>query len=145
MTRRKQRLLTREEVSINREADYIVKKAQAYDGRVVGLGGLVFFSTHTGDAWILDPADSLALCLAQDGERQNFSILEIPTRFQIAWESRYLIEGETFVVTTTDGHARTILGYPTREIQNTISRGEKANPKACYTEETRLRILCGSV
>jgi hypothetical protein len=83
MKRRKQRLLSREEVSINREADYIIKKAQVYDSRVVGLGGLVFFSTRTGDAWILDPADSLALCLAQDRERQNFSILETPTNFQI--------------------------------------------------------------
>ena len=122
MRRRKQRLLSREEVSINREADYIIKKAQVYDSRVVGLGGLVFFSTQTGDAWILDPADSLALCLAQDGERQNFSILETPTNFQIAWEAEYLIDGETFTVATKDGSVRTILGYPTREIESTIKK-----------------------
>jgi hypothetical protein len=64
MIRRKQRLLSRDEVSINREADYIIKKAQAHDSRVVGLGSLVFFSTQTGDAWMLDPTDSLAVCLA---------------------------------------------------------------------------------
>ena len=78
--------LCREEVSVNKEADYIVKKAQALDSRVVRLGGLVFFSTQTGDAWVLDPADKLALCLARDGERQRFSILETPTNFQIEWE-----------------------------------------------------------
>ena len=85
MKRRKQRILSREEVSINREADYIITKAQVHDSRVVVLGPcrVGFFSTQTGDAWILDPADSLALCLAQDGERQNFSILETPTKFQI--------------------------------------------------------------
>ena len=81
MNRRKQRLLSREEVSINREADYIIKKAQVYDSRVVRLGELVFFSTQTGDAWVLDLADNLALCLARDGELQNFSILETPTNF----------------------------------------------------------------
>ncbi len=122
MKRRKQRLLSREEVSINKQADYIIKKAQAYDSRVVGLGGLVFFSTQTGDAWILDPTDSLALCLAQDGERQNFSILETPTNFQIAWEGQYLIDGEAFTVATKDGKIRTIFGYPTREIENTIRK-----------------------
>jgi hypothetical protein len=123
MNRRRQRLLDREEVSINREADYIINRAQARDSRIVGLGGLVFFSTQTGDAWILDPADNLALCLAQDGKRQNFSILETPTNFQIAWEAQYLINGETFSVTTRDGSVRTILGYPTREIENTIRNG----------------------
>jgi len=122
MKRRKQRHLSREEVSINREADYIIKKAQAHDSRVVGLQGLVFFSTHTGDAWILDPADSLALCLAQDGERQNFTILETPTNFQIPWKAQYFIDGETFTVATKDGSVRTILGYPTREIENIIRK-----------------------
>lgn len=123
MKRRKQRLLSREEVSINREADYIIEKAQVHDRRVVGLGGLVFFSTQTGDAWILDPADSLALCLVRDGEHQNFSILETPTKFQIAWEAQYHIDGETFSVAMRDGSVRTMLGYPTREIEHTIRKG----------------------
>ena len=64
MKRRKERLLSREEVGINREADYIIKKAQVHDSRVVSLGGLVFFSTQTGDAWILD----LRVILLEDGE-----------------------------------------------------------------------------
>lgn len=122
MKRQKQRLLGREEVSINREADYIIKKAQVHDSRIVGLGGLIFFSTQTGDAWVLDPADSLGLCLARDGERQNFSILETPTNFQIAWETQYLIDGETFTIATKDGSVRAIFGYPTKEIENTIRK-----------------------
>lgn len=122
MKRRKQQILSREEVSISKEADYIIKKAQSYDSRVVGLGSLVFFSTQTGDAWILDTVDRLALCLARDGERQNFRILETPTNFQIAWEAQYLINGETFVVTTKDGRVGTVLGYPTREIENTVGK-----------------------
>jgi hypothetical protein len=120
MSRRKERVLSREEVSISREADYIIKKAQARDGRVVRLGALVFFSTDTGDAWVLDREDNLALCLARDGERQHFTILETPTNFQIAWEAQYHIDGEAFTVFTQDGRVRTIFGYPTREIENTI-------------------------
>jgi len=121
MKRRKQRRrLSGKDVSINREADYIIRKAELHDSRVVGTGGLVFFSTQTGDAWVLDPADNLALCLAHDGERQNFSILETPTNFQIAWEARYFIDGEKFTVATKDGRVRTILGYPTGKIQSTV-------------------------
>ena len=71
----------------------------------------------------MEPAESLALCLAQDGERQNFSILETPTNFQIGWKAQYLIDGETFTVATKDGSVRTILGYPTREIASTIKKG----------------------
>jgi len=122
MKRRKQQLLSCEAISINREADYIIQKAQVSDSRVVGLDGLVFFSTQAGDAWVLDPADSLALCLARDGERQDFSILETPTNFQVAWDVQYRIYGDTFTVTTNNGRVRTILGYPTREIENTISK-----------------------
>jgi hypothetical protein len=123
MKRRKKRLLHPEEVSINKEADYIIKKAQVRDSHVVRLGGLVFFSTQTGDAWVLDPVDNLALCLARDGERQEFSILETATNFQIVWEGQYHIDGEAFAVFTKDGRGRTILGYPTGEIENSISKG----------------------
>jgi hypothetical protein len=122
MKRKKQRRLTRAEVSINREADYIIKKAQVYDSRVVRFGGLLFFSTRTGDAWILDIEDSLALCLARDGERQSFSILETTNNVQIVREAQYVIDGERFVVTTTDDRVRTIVGYPTREIENSIKK-----------------------
>lgn len=65
MKRRKGRLQTREvrweEVSIAGEADYIVARAMAEDSRVVSLPPLVFFSTTTGDAWVLDAEDNLAL------------------------------------------------------------------------------------
>ncbi len=96
MGRRKQRLLSREQISMKREADYIIKRAQLYESRVVLINGLIFFSGQTGDAWILDPEDHLALCLVRDGERQDFSILETPKKFQIAWEGQYYIEGDTF-------------------------------------------------
>jgi hypothetical protein len=124
MSRRKQRVVNRGLVNITREAEYIIKRAQACDSRVVGLGPLVFFSSQTGDAWVLDPADSLALCLVRDGERQAFSILETGATFRIAWAAQYRIDGEMFTVSMEDGRVRTILGYPTSEIENTIRMGK---------------------
>jgi len=122
MSRRKQRLLSREQISMNREADYIIKRAQLYESRVVLINGLIFFSTQTGDAWILDPNDHLALCLARDGERQTFSILETPMKFRVAWDAHYQIDGDAFILVMKDGGIRTILGYPVTDIEDMTRR-----------------------
>ncbi|HEY4690968.1 MAG TPA: hypothetical protein VIK33_16770 [Anaerolineae bacterium] len=42
--------LSREQINIEREVEYIVRRAAERDARVVMLGPLVFFSTETGDA-----------------------------------------------------------------------------------------------
>ena len=41
------------------EVRSIQRRAAGYDGRVVTVGQLILFSTETGAAWLLDPADQL--------------------------------------------------------------------------------------
>ena len=50
------------------EVRYIQRRAADYDSRIVTIGQLILFSTKTGDAWLLDPADQLAARLAREGE-----------------------------------------------------------------------------
>lgn len=107
---------SRGEISIKREADYIIMRAQERDSRIVKLGDLLLFSTQSGDAWILDHEDHLGLCLARDGIEQDYTIVDTVRNFQIHWDTRYDIQGEVFLVFTPDKGARTILGYPTKEI-----------------------------
>jgi hypothetical protein len=38
-----------------KEIKYIQHQAAKHDGRFVTIDPLVFFSTETGDAWMLDP------------------------------------------------------------------------------------------
>ena len=104
------------------EADYIIRKAQERDARVVMLGSIAFFSTDTGDAWMLDPEDGLALCLARDGATKDYMIMETDSSFQIGWNAQYEIQGDAFIVVTAEGRVRTIVGYPTEEIVR-ASRG----------------------
>jgi hypothetical protein len=85
--------LRREDVSIAREADYIVARAIAEDAGVVSLGPLVFFSTATGDAWVLDAEDNLALQLAAAGTRGPVAITETRERFAIEWAGTFEIAG----------------------------------------------------
>ena len=98
-----------------REVDYIVERAARYDPRFVTLGQLLFFSTDTGDAWMLDPEDHLALCPAKAGSRVAVQIVETVTRYAIEWTASYRFEGDAFVVTDESGQ-RVILGYPVREL-----------------------------
>lgn len=125
MKRGKGRLETREvrweEVSITGEADYIVARAMAEDARVVSVGPLVFFSTATGDAWVLDAADNLALQLAA-GTRLPFAITETSERFAIEWAGTFRIEGDLMTFADNAGRLRTIVGYPTHEIAAALAR-----------------------
>src|SRR3990170_9063841 len=115
-------LLSQEQTNFSKEAEYIIQRAQENDARIVRLGTLVLFSTQSGDAWILDAEDELALCLARSGEKQPYRIIETPTNFGIEWAGNYHIEGERFVVMESSGQVRTIFGYPTREILRALQQ-----------------------
>jgi len=110
-----------------------VRRAAEGDARVVTLGPLVFFSTQTGDAWLLDPSDHLALCLARDGDPQPINLTESERTFAIGWEMTYQISGDRFIVADQLGQSRTVLGYPVREIidalqpPHEIKRGDRPN------------------
>src|SRR4249920_2248947 len=79
------------------EVRYIQRCAADHDGRVVTVGPLVLFSTETGDAWLLDPADQLASRLAHDGDPEPIHIEETDTTFATGWKGRYRIEGPAFI------------------------------------------------
>ena len=100
---------------------YIQRRAADYDGRVVSIGQLILFSTETGDAWLLDPADRLAARLARDGESEPIHIEETETTFAIGWKGRYRIEGSAFVYSDHDtGRVTTFLGYPVDKLTPAI-------------------------
>src|ERR1700726_805389 len=93
------------------EVRYIQPRVADYDSRMVTIGQLILFSTKTGDAWLLDPADQLAARLAREGENEPIHIEETDTTFAFGWKGRYRIEGAAFVYSDHDtGRVTTILG-----------------------------------
>ena len=115
-----QRLLDGKSFRLTDEVRYIQRRAARYDERVVTIGQLVLFSTETGDAWLLDPTDRLAVGLARDGESEPIHIEETDTTFAIGWKGRYRIDGPAFVYSDRDtGRVTTILGYPTERLIQT--------------------------
>ena len=114
--------LSPQEVSVLGEVRHIVSLAARRESRIVTLGPLLFFSTESGDAWMLDPEDEYALCLARDGEALEPGIVETAESFSIPWSARFRIDGPAMVIDEASGRIRTILGYPVREIQLWIRR-----------------------
>ena len=49
------------------EVRYIQRRAAEHDSRIVSIGQVVLFSSESGDAWMLDPSEHLAVRLASDG------------------------------------------------------------------------------
>lgn len=102
---------------VAKELAYIQHRAAAHDGRFVTVGPLALFSTDTGDAWLLDPADRLAARLARAGDPESIYIEETDTNFAIGWTGHYRIEGAAFLYTDrASGRVLAILGYPVNQI-----------------------------
>ncbi|HEX2482315.1 MAG TPA: hypothetical protein VHQ69_10570 [Methylomirabilota bacterium] len=123
MSRRKgknhmeRRWLTGQSFRLADEVRRIQRRAAEHDGRVVTIGSLVLFSTDTGDAWVLDPAEQLATRLARDGDPLPVHLEETDTTFAIGWTGDYRIEGDAFTYSDREsGRMITILGYPTRHL-----------------------------
>jgi hypothetical protein len=114
--------VSRTRPEIEREVAHIIGSAQGGITRVVGLGPLIFFSTETGDAWLLDWQDERALCLARGGTSQKANIVETENDFAIEWTSDYRIQGDVMTFQHGTGRVESIHGYPTAAILQTTQR-----------------------
>jgi hypothetical protein len=111
------RLVAAGESSFLKEARYIQKSALQGYSRVVKFGPIIFFCANR-DAWMLDPEDHFARCLMRDGEKRPLGIIENRKQFLVEWNADYHIEGDVFTVAERTGSVRSIVGYPTRVIQD---------------------------
>jgi hypothetical protein len=99
------------------EIDYIQSRAAEHDGCLVTVGPLVLFSTETGDAWLLDPADHLAARIARDADPEEVYFEETDSSFAIGWKGNYQIDGDVFIfIDGNTARVTAILGYPTRRL-----------------------------
>jgi hypothetical protein len=99
------------------EVRYIQRRAAEHDSRIVSIGQVVLFSSESGDAWMLDPSEQLAVRLASDGHPELIHIEDTETTFTVAWTGQYRIVGPSFLYTDGDSRrATTMFGYPTRKL-----------------------------
>lgn len=84
------------------------------------LGNFIFFSTETGEAWMLDYRKDCALRLAEKNEMTSYTILESKDRFQIEWKERFRIEGALFIA-SRQGKETVFANYPIDALTRLIS------------------------
>jgi len=121
------KLVSRAEINIQSEVAYIVRCAADHDARCVTLGAFTFFSTESGDAWMPDAGDGLALCLARDGVAQPVRIIETDSTMAVDWDRTFSIDGDQFTTIEREtGRVTTIVGYPTEAILAAIQNGKEA-------------------
>jgi hypothetical protein len=77
----------------------------------------------TGDAWIIDREDHLALRLARQGDPEPFHIEETAASFAIDWKGLYRIKGGTFIfpIATPDASLPPSATPPTSSCERKIS------------------------
>ena len=126
------RITTRYDPSYAVEANYIQTQAERRVICIVRLGPIVFFSTATGDAWMLDANDGEASCLARDGAATPVTIHETTKKFGIEWQGRYQLEGASFTCLANDGGAQTFHGYPVGEIRRLIEEHPLEKPLTTF-------------
>ena len=118
--------LSRDSLHLAKEVRSIQRRAADHDGRIVTIGPLVFFSTETGDAWMLEPAGHLASRLATDGDPLPVHLEETETRYAIGWQGRYRIEGQMFIYEDNGSHRLTaIQGYPVQRLRRAIDEANR--------------------
>ncbi len=101
------------------EVRYIQRRTANHDGRIVTIGQLLLFSTGTGDAWLLDPTDHLAVRPARDGDGEPVHIKDTDTTFAVAWTGSYRIADTAFIHSDRQtGKLLTIRSYPTHKLQS---------------------------
>ena len=122
--RKSRRVVRAEDMSIKGEVQYVRTKAEAGEDCVVTLGQLVLFSTRSGDAWLLDPADGLAACVARGGDSVPVDISEDSSTVSIGWTAAYRLDGDVFHVRFGDRSSRSIVGYPVRQIRDSLRRNQ---------------------
>jgi hypothetical protein len=82
----------------------------------VAIHQLILFSTDTGDVWLLDVTDHLAVRLAREGTRTRLPGKD-RRQFRDRMARPYRIEGAAFIYVDRDTRRiTTILGYPTQKI-----------------------------
>jgi hypothetical protein len=117
---------SRESLHLAKEVRRIQNRAAEHAGRIVSIGPLVFFSTDTGDAWMLEPADRLAARLAMGGDPLPVLIEETETNFTIGWQGRYAIDDDAFIYEDTKSRRlNTIRGYPVKQLLRAISEADR--------------------
>lgn len=121
------------------EIDAIIAAELAGEVRIVVTGPeattaqpFLLVATGIGDAWMLDPVKNQALCLVWQGERQQVTVRDLPTRIELMWDGVFELRGQFFFVDTHHDEIKTraVAGYPTDQLRQILDELQPVEDKA---------------
>lgn len=90
----------------------------------MSIGNFIFFSAHSGEAWMLDHRESLALRLADRFEPLSYTIMETTEQFYVEWKEKFHIADGAFIA-INGGNQSTFFDYPVEKLQYLIDNLRK--------------------
>ncbi len=122
--KKKSHLGLKNEMIMNKKAEQIIQSVIDRDPQIDCIGNFIFFSTQSGEAWMLDHRDNRALRLAEDFKALPYKIIETRDRFSIEWTERFRIQDGAFIASQKDTQI-TFNDYPTKTIEGLIETLKK--------------------
>lgn len=114
---------------VNTAAESTARAATQGEATLNCLGNFIFFSTESGEAWMLDYRKNCALRLAEKNEIAPYTILESKERFQVEWKERFRIEGDLFIA-SRQGKETAFHNYPIDALTRLIAMLKKKEQTA---------------
>lgn len=112
-----------QQLSLNSEVEKIQKAAVERKNSLYTLGVFVFFSTDSGDGWLLEVSEMDALQVAKDGEAINVEIEEKEETIEVNWSHKFSVKNKLFQVKDYKSKKSTSYpNYPGNRIAKAVSK-----------------------
>ena len=93
------------------------------------LGVFVFFSTESGDGWLLEITEMDAVQVAAAGKKLEIELDENSETIEVNWSHKFDIKNKQFVLTAYKDNAETVVeDYPSHAIHAAVKKIRKSIP-----------------
>ncbi len=110
----------KEDTVITSKAENTARAATKGEPTIDFIGNFIFFSTPSGEGWMLDHRKNYALRLAENYTVLPYRIIESSERFQIEWKERFRLEGDHFIA-LCKGEETVFREYPVEALTGLIA------------------------
>lgn len=112
------------DMEIKGRAQIAVLHAVRGEDHLESTGNFIFLATTTGEAWMLDHRENLALMLAEKGQPLDYQIKENSKQFSVKWSAKFFIKDDSFVA-VKDGIESHFANYPLARLKELIENLQK--------------------
>ena len=111
------------QLSLHSEVEKIQKTAAERKISLYTLGVFVFFSTDSGDGWLLEISEMDALQVAKDGQTIEVEIKEGEETIEVNWSHKFSVKNKLFQVKDYKSKESTSYpDYPGNRIAKAVSK-----------------------